>query len=68
MTPPSPSLPEAPSSSTTYKARLIGDYILEHLAEHKGKNEGGSPLMVAMHGPQGCGTSSSPLDDGVRLC
>jgi pantothenate kinase-related protein Tda10 len=57
MLSPSPSLTGEPSSSTIYKARLIGDYILERLAKHKVKDEGGSPLMVAMHGPQGCGTS-----------
>jgi pantothenate kinase-related protein Tda10 len=57
MTRPSPSLSEEPSSSTTFKAQLIGDDILEHLAKHKAKADDGRPLMVAMHGPQGCGES-----------
>ncbi|KAJ9093837.1 hypothetical protein QFC21_006208 [Naganishia friedmannii] len=50
--------PGETTSSTTYKARIIGDYILEHLASHKGGKDAAAPLMVAMHGPQGCGKTT----------
>lgn len=43
-------------SSTTYKARIIGDYILDEVAHHKASDVS-TPLMVAMQGPQGCGRS-----------
>jgi hypothetical protein len=55
-------LEEETTSSTSYKARLIGDHILRHLLEHRenaatsGSSSSG-PLMVAMQGPQGCGGS-----------
>jgi hypothetical protein len=43
-------------SSATYKARIVGDYILEALARHKDNDES-TPLMIAMQGPQGSGQS-----------
>jgi len=46
------------ASSTTYKARIIGDYIVERLDKHNADKVDENvvpPLMVAMHGPQGCG-------------
>ncbi|KAJ9114067.1 hypothetical protein QFC22_005887 [Naganishia vaughanmartiniae] len=46
-------LPGGPFS-TDYKTRIIGDYILEHLLNHKASENGAAPLMVAMQGPQGC--------------
>lgn len=52
--------PSESSSSTTYKARIIGDYVLEQLQDHKANavnNAVITPLMLAMHGPQGCGMS-----------
>lgn len=47
--------PGETASSTTYKARIIGDYILEHLASQRAHKDGNAPFMVAMQGPQGCG-------------
>lgn len=50
--------PGQDTSSTTYKARLVGDFILERLQRHRETTIGDAavePLMVAMHGPQGCG-------------
>jgi hypothetical protein len=58
-------IPGESSSSTTYKARIIGDYIVEQLDKHKaGKIDEDvlAPLMVAMHGPQGCGMYNTCSD------
>ncbi|KAJ9101505.1 hypothetical protein QFC19_005158 [Naganishia cerealis] len=63
--------PGETSSSTTYKARIIGEFILEHLASHRATttdSNASAPLMVAMHGPQGCGKTT--LTDEIQryLC
>jgi pantothenate kinase-related protein Tda10 len=55
------------TSSTAYKGQIIGRYIIERLEQHKAGQIGhatgaSSPLMVAMQGPQGCGTSFEARD------
>jgi pantothenate kinase-related protein Tda10 len=40
------------TSTTTYKSRLLVDYIHKHADSTK------RPLMVSMQGPQGCGKST----------
>lgn len=41
-------------SSTSYKVRIIADYLADQVAKHKRKGNKG-PLMVGLQGPQGCG-------------
>jgi pantothenate kinase-related protein Tda10 len=40
--------------ATSYKAKLIADFI----AQHKAELQADRPLMVSMQGPQGCGKST----------
>lgn len=41
-------------SSTSYKVRIIADYLADQVTKHKSKGNKG-PLMVGLQGPQGCG-------------
>lgn len=41
-------------SSTSYKARLFTEHIVEQLERHRKEGQKG-PLMVGLQGPQGCG-------------
>ncbi|OXB39193.1 actin cross-linking [Cryptococcus neoformans] len=59
-------------SSTSYKVRIIADYLADQVTKHKSKGNKG-PLMVGLQGPQGCGKTTlttalvSYLKDGKRL-
>ncbi|WRT66968.1 uncharacterized protein IL334_003933 [Kwoniella shivajii] len=44
-------------SSTSYKSRIVADYLAVEFEKHKGSDEKG-PLMVGLQGPQGCGKTT----------
>ncbi|WWD15778.1 hypothetical protein CI109_100201 [Kwoniella shandongensis] len=44
-------------ASTSYKARILSDFIATQVADHR-KTGGKSPLMVGLQGPQGCGKTT----------
>ncbi|WVQ71408.1 hypothetical protein IAR50_000944 [Cryptococcus sp. DSM 104548] len=61
QSPPQPDLPPLKEgedyTSTSYKIRIIGDFLSSQVLEWKKKGEKG-PLMVGLQGPQGCGKTT----------
>ncbi|ODN89162.1 actin cross-linking [Cryptococcus wingfieldii CBS 7118] len=45
-------------SSTSYKVRIIGDFLADQVVEWKKGEKGKGPLMVGLQGPQGCGKTT----------
>jgi hypothetical protein len=46
-------------SSSSYKAHIMGDHIVEQLASYRESDKKG-PFFVGLQGPQGCGEWLSP--------